>query len=41
MTHASSRSWLDRTLWPALALLTGVIAFFELTGVDLWVQDHV
>jgi membrane-associated PAP2 superfamily phosphatase len=36
---ASPRSWLDRSLWPALALLAGVILLFELTELDLHVQD--
>lgn len=31
---------LDRTLWPAVLLLAAVIALFELTGLDLAVQDR-
>ena len=31
---------LDRTFWPTLGLIVGVIALFELTTLDLWVQDH-
>lgn len=31
---------LDRTLWPALLLLAGALALFELTGLDLAVQDR-
>ena len=30
---------LSRTLWPAIAALVLVFLFFELTHVDLWVQD--
>ncbi len=40
MKPAPRRPWPDRMLWPALALLVFVILFFELTEVDLWVQDH-
>lgn len=31
---------LDRTFWPTLGLIVGVIALFELTTLDLWVQDY-
>lgn len=31
--------FLDRTLWPALAALVGLFLLFELTSLDLWVQD--
>lgn len=31
---------LDRTLWPAVGVLAGVLALFEFTNLDLWVQDH-
>lgn len=31
---------LDRTLWPALLVLAASFALFELTNLDLWVQDH-
>jgi len=31
---------LDRTLWPALGLLGGSLALFELTGLDLALQDQ-
>lgn len=31
---------IDRTLWPAIALLVLLFCAFEYTGVDLWVQDH-
>lgn len=40
MSIVFRRPLLDRTFWPALALLAFVILFFELTEVDLWVQDH-
>ncbi|WP_175414807.1 phosphatase PAP2 family protein [Nibricoccus aquaticus] len=32
---------LARTLWPALALLAGALALFELTSIDLLLQDHL
>lgn len=31
---------LDRTLWPAVLALLGVIVLFEFTELDLWLQDH-
>lgn len=31
----------DRTLWPAVLVLAGVLALFELTALDLWVQDRL
>ncbi len=31
---------LQRSLWPAVIALAGVILLFELTNLDLWVQDH-
>ncbi len=31
---------LHRSFWPALAALVGVIVLFEVTELDLWVQDH-
>jgi membrane-associated PAP2 superfamily phosphatase len=30
----------DRALWGAVLLLVGAMALFELTGLDLWLQDH-
>lgn len=41
MTFASSsqRNPLDRTLWAVIGLLIAALAVFELTGVDLWLQD--
>src|SRR6478609_1313028 len=30
----------DRTLWPAVLLLAGVIALFEFTNLDLALQDR-
>ena len=30
----------DRALWPAVLVLAGVLALFELTALDLWVQDY-
>ena len=30
---------LDRTLWPAVALLAALTAIFEFTNIDLRVQD--
>lgn len=32
---------LDRTLWPAVALLIGAFVFFEFTDADLLVQDQL
>lgn len=32
---------IDRTLWPAIGLLIGAFSFFELTGVDLFLQDQL
>jgi membrane-associated PAP2 superfamily phosphatase len=32
--------WADRTLWPAVFLLAGVIAVFEFTNLDLALQDR-
>lgn len=32
---------LDRTLWPAVALLGATLAFFELTSADIAVQDRL
>ncbi|WP_221031389.1 phosphatase PAP2 family protein [Actomonas aquatica] len=41
MPDATRSSWnLQRTLWPALVALAGVILLFEFTNLDLWVQDH-
>lgn len=34
------RAGLDRTLWPAILALAGALALFELTNVDLALQDH-
>ena len=34
------RTGFDRTLWPAVALLGAVLAVFEFTNLDLWLQDH-
>jgi len=31
---------MDRTLWPTLFIACLVFALCELTGIDLWVQDH-
>ncbi len=31
---------LDRTLWPAVLLFAAAFGLFELTNVDLWLQDH-
>jgi membrane-associated PAP2 superfamily phosphatase len=30
---------LQKTLWPVVGLLLAVFALFELTNLDLWVQD--
>lgn len=35
----SRLSWMDRTLWPALAALVGLFLLFEFTSIDLWIQD--
>ncbi len=40
MSESRRYTGIDRTLWPALALLTAVILLFELTELDLWVQDY-
>ncbi len=40
MTQPRPRDFLDRTLWPALALLAATLVLFEATHPDLWVQDH-
>lgn len=37
---AVTRITLDRTLWPAVILLAAVILLFEITPLDLWLQDH-
>jgi membrane-associated PAP2 superfamily phosphatase len=31
---------MDRTLWPSFALLLTLFGLFEMTDIDLWVQDH-
>lgn len=40
MTPSRAPEFLDRTLWPAVLLLTGALALFEFTNVDLALQDH-
>ncbi len=40
MIQPRPRDFLDRTLWPALALLAATLVLFEVTHLDLWVQDH-
>ena len=41
MAAPQSPSWnLQRSLWPALVALAAVIVLFEVTNLDLWVQDH-
>lgn len=37
----SSRPLLDRSLWPAFFLLIATFALFELTNLDLRIQDHL
>ncbi len=32
---------MDRTLGPSIAILLAVLGFFEVTGMDLWVQDRM
>lgn len=41
MTQPAARPThpLDRTLWAAIGVLLASLAVFELTGVDLWIQD--
>jgi membrane-associated PAP2 superfamily phosphatase len=34
-------SWLDRTLWPAIALLATVLVFFQLSNADIVIQDRL
>ena len=31
---------MDRSLWPAIVLLLALFGSFELTGMDIWFQDH-
>jgi len=31
---------MDRTLWPSVILLLVIFGLFEITGIDLWMQDH-
>ena len=38
---AAAQSWLDRTLWPAVALLAGTMLFFQFSDADIAVQDHL
>lgn len=38
--NAATGGFLDRTLWPAVLLLAAVLGVFELTGLDLAVQDR-
>jgi membrane-associated PAP2 superfamily phosphatase len=35
----NARTSLDRTLWPAIILLSATFALFEFTTIDLWLQD--
>lgn len=37
---AAAHSWLDRTLWPAVALLGATVLFFQFTDADIALQDH-
>lgn len=35
------RSWLDRSLWPSLALFGAMLAVFQFTPADLLIQDRL
>jgi membrane-associated PAP2 superfamily phosphatase len=37
----TTRSWLDRTLWPAVALLGVCLWYFQVSDADLAIQDHL
>lgn len=41
MTDPTTPFSMDRTLCPAVAVLLAVFGGFEVTGVDLWVQDRL
>lgn len=34
-------SWLDKTLWPAVALLGAVLVYFQVSDADIALQDHL
>ena len=36
----TTRSSMDRTLFPSIALLALVFGICEFTGIDIWLQDH-
>ncbi|NJM38215.1 MAG: phosphatase PAP2 family protein [Akkermansiaceae bacterium] len=35
----TARDSLDRSLWPAVALLVAFFVLFEFTAIDIWLQD--
>lgn len=34
-------NFMDRTFWSSIIILLAVFGFFEITDVDLWVQNHL
>lgn len=38
---AAVSSWLDKTLWPAVALLGAVLVYFQISDADIALQDHL
>jgi membrane-associated PAP2 superfamily phosphatase len=38
--ESSFTNFMDRTFWPSIVILLAIFGFFEITNVDLWVQDH-
>ena len=40
-TMAADSSWLDKTLWPAVAVLGAVLVYFQISNADIALQDHL
>ena len=38
---AEEKSWLDKTLWPAVALLVAVLVYFQVSDADIALQDYL
>lgn len=38
---AAASSWLDRTLWPAVAVLAAVLVYFQVSDADIVLQDYL
>ena len=38
---AAVKSWLDKTLWPAVAVLLAVLAYFQISDADIALQDYL